>query len=728
MKGFKPKNINSLKIILENRAWFYGGIILLINIVLVNFPLLNIIGYEFSALNSIILYFAGSFLALSKKNAALQDFIETKSIWVLPFIPLIPGIISNIFFSVCPISNSSLFYLVLALPAYIIGVSTGLISKGVSHRYRFPIFSLITFFILLSPATEIYFNPQVYFYNPIIGYYPGVIYDELISVDSGLIFYRLTNLIGFIPAAYFITKNYYKIPKHLVLILFVLLTFLFSFLKPELGFSTDIKRITNVLGSTSETDHFVIYHSDSLGQKEIERLKFEHEFYFEELKNTMGYSPLYKILSFVFEESISKKEMVGAGNAEVTKPWLGQIYIERESIPSSLKHELVHIFSAVISEGFLKLPDGFNPAMIEGYAVAFEDDFRGEPVHKMAALACNNGIKVDIPNLFSGMNFFGSYSGLSYLYAGSFLKYIMEEYGVNTINNLYRDTDFEFYTDKTLEQLGKEYFDFLKGVKYSYSPNMAKLHFGYKPLVKKVCPRYLAEKLYNAERLVNQKNYEAALQKYSALMEYSDSYSVLRGYTNLLIELKEYQVADSLLRKYIPEYLGSGYYYNLELMKIRNSIRFGDFQTGKALVDSIYIQAPSADYISTAKKYEVIIGNYDYFEKNWEWNDSLKADKLFNFTTNNIYFGFVFDYLHLVADQSTEAKLDFINNALDKCDVKEQGIHLLQIANYFYYNYEYVICKEYLLKFYQVNEDQNLRWKADKLLKLVNGYIYDMEK
>ncbi|MEE8414958.1 MAG: MFS transporter, partial [Desulfobacterales bacterium] len=50
---------------------------------------------------------------------------------------------------------------------------------------------VITFFfgILMLIAYEIYFNPQVYVFNPFIGFFPGTIYDEGISVSGKLILY-----------------------------------------------------------------------------------------------------------------------------------------------------------------------------------------------------------------------------------------------------------------------------------------------------------------------------------------------------------------------------------------------------------------------------------------------------------------------------------------------------------------------------------------------------------
>ena len=281
---------------------------ILLNIIFVNLPLLNVVGYEFSVVNALVLYLLGGIIALAREFPFSAGNLG--KIVLLLLIPLIPGLFGNYLLSVCPLSDSIWFYFIIAIPAMFIGISTGIIATVITLKYRILLFIFFTVMMVLSPLEELYFNPQVYFYNPIIAYYPGVIYDELITVDFKLVIYRLLNIGFFSGVLYFLLK-YQKLAQKLVVVLSgLILLLLFSLLKPILGFETDISRIKSELGAASNTEHFIIFHSDSLTEKEVKSLKWEHEYYYDLLSKDTGFETSNKITSFVFEDRKTKKELM----------------------------------------------------------------------------------------------------------------------------------------------------------------------------------------------------------------------------------------------------------------------------------------------------------------------------------------------------------------------------------------------------------------------------------
>src|SRR5690606_14039824 len=111
----------------------------------------------------------------------------------------------------------------------------------------FIIFSMIFLLIALIPVLEIYIYPQIYFYNPLITFFPGTIYDESLTVSLKMLLYRILN-IGFAAAVVYLVmldKQRNKVVRNFVIILIV--PVLFFFISPYLGFSTNLVKLKKVL-------------------------------------------------------------------------------------------------------------------------------------------------------------------------------------------------------------------------------------------------------------------------------------------------------------------------------------------------------------------------------------------------------------------------------------------------------------------------------------------------
>src|ERR1035437_1797948 len=151
-------------------------IIALFDLVLTRLPLTSVFGFEYSAFNSILLVIITGLLTISflkRREVLIRNLLR-----IIPFILLIPAVISvanSLITTTCSLGDGFLFYLVITVPSILIGASLGSFSF-----YFMPRFSRLLFFSLLLltafiPFAEFYFNPQTYFYNPLIGLFPGTI-------------------------------------------------------------------------------------------------------------------------------------------------------------------------------------------------------------------------------------------------------------------------------------------------------------------------------------------------------------------------------------------------------------------------------------------------------------------------------------------------------------------------------------------------------------------------
>jgi len=523
----------SLKEFLPNIPFVSIIFIIGINITIAFFPLTKNLGYEFSTINAIVLFFLSGLQAIKiqKKEYfinALQQFFQHKFL-LLSFVllPFLIGFLSSVLNSNCPLKGGIYFYLVITIPSIFFGAILGNLCFALSKKYAILYFIILFLVAILSVFIEFYFNPQIYFYNPIFGYFPGTIYDEDLSVDRILIAYRIFNLSFFISIYYFskIIYNRRKLFKYSAIIILLIITCAFSYLKPRLLFASDKSRIENTLDSSITTNHFKIHLPKKIAT-EIDKkyIALLHEYYIDQIKNDLNIKFDDKIDSYLFDGRDSKRELLGSGSADIAKPWLNQIYLNYYTYEATLKHELVHILAGKFGSSLFKVSSDLSPAMIEGLAMSIENNYDDCPVHYMAKLAYQSNFKFSIVQLFNGLNFFSKTSSISYVFAGSFLKFLEDKYRVENIKKLYKQNDFEKIYGKDLNTLAKEYEDFINRYDIEFSKDKAQLYFGGTTIFKKYCPRMAASDARLASKLFRDKKYSESLQLFQNIYDYSNSY------------------------------------------------------------------------------------------------------------------------------------------------------------------------------------------------------------
>lgn len=585
-----------IKKILKYRANLNVYIIFIFIFILFLFqlPLAGQIGYEFALFTSfflsiVIAVFVSRFIKDKVKFTSAKKELFT-SLFILTFFPLAASLIKSFFVFPCSIPDGVLFYLLLVIPNVIAGASVAFIVAWLTKRFRIFLSLVVLFLIALLPVIEIYRNPQVFFYNPLIGFFPGTIYDEGIPIDVTLISYRFIIAFFFFIISVFPFKNFASDRiktrfKFIYVLSLVLVSSLFFYFSPRLGYSSDKERIIGQLSCKLETEHFNIYLPPDTDEKEKKIIIAEHEYYFEVLKKYYNSAPVKKITSYIFEDDTQKRTLLGAGNADIAKPWLYEIYTETGSRDQTLKHEISHCFTGDFGVTPFQIASNFNPALIEGIAMASEGTFNGFPVDIIVANAYRTGYKVNLGNLFNhGLSFFTNASSLSYAFAGSFVKFIVEKYGIERFKNLYSTGNFSESYKKDFNQVEKEYLEYLNSIKLTENKNRADIYFGGRSIFSKVCPRYAASQSETGWNYYYKKDYNEALKIFTRLETLTSSYQALTGRTSALQKLNRFSDAEEIIAKKLPGFKNASSYFNLE-------IKYADFlflnnKPGKA--DSIY--------------------------------------------------------------------------------------------------------------------------------------------
>lgn len=552
-----------LKNIIKNNIFTFSSLLILAgtNLFLTTLPLFNILSYESSVINA-VLFSIISGIYILKFHDGNKYKAHFYFLIIAIFIPLVILFVSTILCQKCPLDDGIYFYILVPLPSIIIGITIACYAEKLNYRFRYLLFILLWLFVLLGFLPELYYNPQIYLYNPIFGYFPGVIYDQGIAITGTLVFYRICNLI-FASLVIYLVRNikYYKI----IIPLLYLLIFIVP-VKSFLGFETNLMKTKSELNNEVTTEHFNIIFPDTLTKTESDILIYEHEFYYHEISNLLNTEVDGRITSIIYGSREQKKELFGSANADVAKPWLNQIYITLDNYENSLKHEISHIFSANYASGPFKIPSNLNPGMIEGFAMAVENNYDDFDIDYLAALAYNNDYKISLTSLFSGLSFFSNASSISYIYAGSFLKYLANNYGWGKVKDVYVGGIFKSIFGKELSDLENEYNLYIKKIEILSNNESANYYFGRTPLIKRNCARATSKNLSIAAELVEDSNYVDAATKFIEVYKYSKTYGALIGYVYSKKESGEIDSAIDILSLELPKYKGSSSYYYLEFL------------------------------------------------------------------------------------------------------------------------------------------------------------------
>ncbi|MCS7054307.1 MAG: hypothetical protein NZM09_11330, partial [Ignavibacterium sp.] len=422
-----------------------------------------------------------------------------------------------------------------------------------------------------------------------IGYFPGTIYDEDISVDSKLLLYRLINftLVFFI---YKIIKR--NVFNNRVISVSVILIFIIGFLsKPLLGFSTSENELLKHLNKTIDEKNFTIYASelDSLEEKNI--INHVH-YYYSELEKSLSVKPSKKIKIFLFDNPQQKKKLFGSENADVAKPWLYHIYLDKTNWKNSIKHEIAHIFSAEFGSSFLSLAGDFNPFLIEGFATSQDPFINNISIDYLAALHNQKTKKNLVSELYHKLNFFGFNSTLSYLYSGSYVKFLIENYGIEKFKKFYSSNDFKNVYGQEIDKVFEKYISYLQTIQIDSSDKFFNYYFARESLLQKSCTRFTAKIIKEAWQYYSEGKIEEAKNYFLRTLNQSMNYQSLIGYVECLLTEDKLSESLDVLRKYQNNFINTPYEYLIKFRLADIYVRLNNLNESKVFYEEIKASNP----------------------------------------------------------------------------------------------------------------------------------------
>lgn len=329
-----------------------------------------------------------------------------------------------------------------------------------------------------------YAAPPVFTYNPIIGYFPGNLYDENVQLGMPLLWSRLEQLL-WVSAIVAMVAARLDVPRFRITreprpagsrIVHVIVALAFAVAgiamhrySGELGYRIESAEIEAALGGRVETEHFIIHYAKTPElERDITLVAADHELRYAQVVAQLGVAPPGKLRSYVFANREQKARWIGAKDVEMAKPWRREIYLEHRAFPhGSLRHEIAHAVASafgdptfgVAARRIAGIPVMISPGLIEGLAVAVDWPAGYERLtpHQSVRAMMAMGVTPTIRQLLS-LQFLTVSSARSYTTAGSFLRFLLDTYGAEALRKLYASGgDFEAAYGKSIATLEAEW-------------------------------------------------------------------------------------------------------------------------------------------------------------------------------------------------------------------------------------------------------------------------------
>ena len=483
------------------------ALVILISIAITFLPLIGTLGYEYSLAISFILAFVSVFI--SSKFAATEfstrfgspkrfgDLISTIFItnYLIAFCPLVIGLASSMLKQDCFIREGLYFYLLIPLVTVFFSTGLGILCGTLFSRWGFLVAALILISTICFSIWRVYNDASFFFYNIVIGYFPGPLYDEVIPITTTFIVYRILTLcwgILFLISVRLISGFKHGVGGFWDILIFLSIVgvLIIGYLNEnEIGISYTRKYITqNYLNSSYETEHFVIYYSP--GTKVAQNIRLiadDHEWRFNQLKDLFKVNPGEKIRSYIYRDTETRKKLIGAGETTVANPVKNEIHLVYDTFPDPvLKHELAHVMSSGFGMNILHISP--KVGLIEGLAVASDWSRDSYTHHQWSKAMIDLGDAPDIKSIV-GVGFWYAPPRKSYTLMGSFSRYLIGRYGIERFKVLYKTGDFSVYGN-SLDELTKEWRSFLDGITIPPKLNSLAIYVFQEPSIfQGRCPR-----------------------------------------------------------------------------------------------------------------------------------------------------------------------------------------------------------------------------------------------
>ena len=551
-------------------------------LVLANVPLFNILAFEFCAVMALSISFVGAHVTLtvlrqmkrqpdvltgSPRQIVMRCFWEAL-IFNVGLLGLPLGIILLNAFRVenCNFGEGFLFFLILSVISCVYTTAAGVFfGFWIKKRWLSYLAYLGYLFVSCIPVVvNLIFHPPVFAYHATFGYFPGPIYDFVIPITNTLLIARAETLLwallflgltislcevsrdtGLMPQLRW-RKLFDPLAGRVGLYLLVIGLLSFQFYAGALGIRPTRDDIARQLGGLRETAHFEIFYAREL-EADIERIVEDCEFQYSQLSEYLdpdGTMQSRKVRAYIYASPEQKKRLIGARGTSVEDPFGHGFHIHAQGFPHPvLKHELAHVFTVPWSPVKVSLKIGLH----EGIAVAADWDEGKLTGHQWTKAMRQMEIAPPLSSVM-GLGFWGHAGSQSYLLAGSFVRFLVDTYGIDKFKGAFPTGNFVKHYAKDLLALEAEWIKFLETVPLR-DDDVAYATYRLKrqSVFEQVCAHEMAALRDTAWQAYYRKNFTTAMETFEVMLsDEPDNLSTLWGLMYTAYRMLDYDKALSL--------------------------------------------------------------------------------------------------------------------------------------------------------------------------------------
>jgi tetratricopeptide (TPR) repeat protein len=377
----------------------------------------------------------------------------------------------------CDIGLGVRFWLIIPTGAVLMGQSVAW-AASVLPRGRLPVALAVVAAEIGALLYRLVWQPPITGHQWFIGYFPGSIYNEALSLPSSLLWYRAENVclaLCVVLAVEVAWRRRVGRPVGQLLLGLAAIAVLGVGLRGssfEHGVRVTRADSIRVLGGHLQTEHFDIYYDPSdIPPRRLPLLAEDHEHSYAHHKKALGVDVVAwrdgrRIRSFVYPSSSAQQQLLGSRGTMIARPWTHELHIRwDEHAEGALSHELVHIFSAAFGAGPLQLATqgGLFPSIgvLEGLAEATEQTVSELDLHSASAALRRLDRAPDLRDLFDPAGFWSQPPRKAYTLMGSFMQYLIARHGIEQLKAAYGRGDFQAAYGRSVEDLITEWEGFI---------------------------------------------------------------------------------------------------------------------------------------------------------------------------------------------------------------------------------------------------------------------------
>ena len=311
--------------------------------------------------------------------------------------------------------------------------------------------------------------------------------------------------------------------------------------------------VARQLGGFRETAHFEIFYAREL-EPQIERIAEDCEFQYAQLSHYLmpeGAVLSRKVRAYIYASPEQKKRLIGARHTSVEDPFGYGFHIHDQGFPHPvLKHELAHVFTVPWSPLKVSLKIGLH----EGIAVAADWEEGRLTGHQWAKAMRQMEIAPPLSGIM-GFGFWGHAGSRSYLLAGSFVRFLVDTYGIEKFKGVFPTGNFMKHYGKDLHSLEMEWIGFLDNIPLGDNDiAYTTYRLQQRSVFERVCAHEMAALRDTAWQAYYQKDFATAVQTFETMLSAEpNNLRTLYGLMYSAYRMQDYDKALSLATRVASE-------------------------------------------------------------------------------------------------------------------------------------------------------------------------------